>query len=214
MKIFYIIIILFISFKIAAEENIIFNPYKQIFNTLGYPIKYCEKFLFSTNRVQSNENKTGIIKATDTLFNNKYYLKEYFSQGSIANAIFTILPESLENCGKYIYTEDQFYIKYLNNEFSIKNYLKNDGNGNYFLEEKGLMPKDYENYLFSLRSTDNFILPTNYSYVLNQRINNNFSVFHCDRSDWCSAKNIFENFILKLNPVVNQTYGKAKVPVD
>ena len=214
MKIIYVIIILFVSFKIIAEENIAYNPYKQIFNSLGYPVKYCDKFIFSTNRVNSNENKTGIIKATDTLFSNKYYLKEYFSQSTIANAIFTILPEKLENCGKYIYTEDLFYIKYLNNDFSNKNYLKNDGNGNYLLEEKGFTPKDYENYLFSLRSTDNFIRPDNYSYVLNQRINNNFSILHCDRSDWCSAKNIFENFILKLSPVVDRTYEKSKVPFD
>jgi ribosomal protein S2 len=66
----------------------------------------------------------------------------------------------------------------------------------YILEEKNIYHKDSENYLFSLRSTDNFIRPENYSYILNQRINNRFSVLHCNQSDWCHTKNNFDNLIL------------------
>jgi hypothetical protein len=214
MKFIYIIIILFVSFRTLAEENTTYNPYKKVLNILGYPIKYCDKFIFTTNRVESNENKSGIIIATNSIFNNNNYLKESFYQSHIPNAIFTIEPKNLDSCGTFIYADDQFYIKFLNTSYSNKNYLKNDGAGHYILEEKNIFHKDSENYLFSLRSTDNFIHPENYSYILNQRINNRFSVLHCNQSDWCHTKNNFDNLILKLTLVLERVHEKAKVPFD
>ncbi|APJ03569.1 hypothetical protein [Silvanigrella aquatica] len=208
MKLISFISMIFIFNNSFADQNV--TPYNDIFDTLKFEVKYCEKYVIATYSIKQSDIVSGIIVSMKSLFSNNNYLKKTMFRSSMSEGIMMFEPYNIENCGKKIRTEDYFYIKYQNDK-----YLKNDGNGSFYLDNI----KNYDlNYnlnhnssLFFLRSLNIYLPIEENSYILMQDLVNKVQILECDATSLCYPKNQISEFFIRLIPVANfSKYGKAQ----
>lgn len=183
--------------------NLVFSNTRHIiYDSLNYPLQYCDHYvLTSVNNYHEGVTTGYIIPQQDFLGTNHYLRKTPYSSLYQAG-VFEIVSSENKKCKNNIYSNETFYLIFKNSTLSKSQYLAVSEQNYYYLS-------DSQKNKFSFYAPSPSLLNRVFLNYQDNLRNNNF--IDCYGEYWCKTSPFVTGSIsVRLTPVSLTQYSKAR----